>query len=105
MNRRHISLHLTPWAPGVGAQAIGDKRRWIAMWSVTPAQAAASLAQRLERSPGALFAQARHDDVEILGRVPGEPAPVVLALAAFGLTADELMAAFAGLTQAQRIAA
>ncbi len=98
MSRRHVSISLTPWAPGVEGAAIGDRRRWIAMWSVTPAQALADLCLRLERSAQAVYFRAAHDDIEILGRVAGEADPVVLALVGYGLSVSDLDEARAQLT-------
>lgn len=103
MSKRHVSIGLTPWAPGCGAAAIGDRRRWITMWSVTPGQAVGALCARLRRSADQLTARAALEpigdaagpEVEILGDVPGEPDKVVLAIVAYGLTLDELSTALA----------
>ncbi|CAN5889440.1 hypothetical protein BH11PSE1_BH11PSE1_10550 [soil metagenome] len=99
--KRHVSIGLTPWAPGCGAAAIGERRRWITMWSVTPAQALGALCGRLRREAVQLTVRAAlapigegaDPEVEILGDVPGEPDKVVLAIVAYGLTLDELSAA------------
>lgn len=99
--KRHVSIGLTPWAPGCGAAAIGDRRRWITMWSVTPTQAVGELCGRLRREARQLTARAANapigdgqaPEVEILGDFPGEPAPVLLAIIAYGLTLDEITAA------------
>lgn len=101
MSKHHVSIGLTPWAPGCGAAAIGDRRRWITMWSVTPGQAIGALCARLRREASQLTARIAVEpigdgvepEVEILGDVPGEPEKVVLAIIAYGLTLDQLTAA------------
>jgi len=98
--RRHVSIHLTPYAPRCEKVGIGDQRRWCAYWSVTPAQAVGELCLRLGVSPGALTCRdgpAGTDDIEILGPVADQGGRVLLALVEHGLTTAEIQTALEGL--------
>lgn len=105
MSRRHVSIHLTPFAPGVGAVPVHDPARQVQHWSKTPAWILQDLAGRLELTPDRLSTRAHADDIEILGPSPHAHGPVVLALVSYGLTLDEVAGALAGLAQGRRVAA
>ncbi len=95
---RHVSVHLTPFAPGVAAAAIGERRRWMALWGVTPTQALDALADRLDRRPPALTPRLGPDgELEICAFVDGGLQP--LALVPDGLTLDEARQALGDLKQ------
>lgn len=103
-NRRHVSIHLTPYAPGVGEAAIGDRARWIAQWSVTPELAMAHLCHRLKVEPMGVTALEHGLDIEIRARVAGEAQPVVVAIIAYGLDLAEILAALAQISTARAAA-
>jgi hypothetical protein len=103
MTKRHVSIHLTPFAPGVGEAAIGDNRRWLVMWTVTPAMALAHLCHRLQVEPWALTVAVAGDDLELHGpSAEASGGSAVLALVAYGLDAGEVRAALDQLAQARR---
>lgn len=95
----NVSICLTPHAFPPGAcPPYADEARWVRAWALNPAKPMALLAQRLARPPAALSAHAvEGDDIEIRATVPHEPDPVVVALVAFGLTAEQCDAGLAEL--------
>jgi hypothetical protein len=105
VSRRHVSIHLTPYAPGVGAAPVHAPERQVQHWSKTPAWILQDLAARLEVGADQLVARAHADDLEILGPSPHAAGPVVLALVSYGLDLDEVAGALAGLAQGRRVAA
>jgi hypothetical protein len=105
MSRRHVSIHLTPYAPSVGAEAIGDRVRWMTMWRVTPAQAIAELCNRVQTLPGRLKVRSHAEDIEILGPSAHGAGDVLLALVKHGLTVEEVASVLEGLANGRRVAA
>lgn len=103
-DRRNVSLCLTPYAPGVGSEHIGSKARWITLWSAPLGRVALEICKRLDRAPDALFARRAELDVEICGRVEGEPEPVPLALVAYGVSEDDLNTGLQALSARRRAA-
>lgn len=104
--KRHVSIHLTPFAPGVGAAAIGDKRRWMTFWSVAPARAMAELCHRLRVEPHDLVLAVAPDAIELTGPSPaidGARAPI--ALITYGLELGEIREALSTITAARQKAA
>ena len=101
-----VTLHLTPFAPDVARVAIGDQRRWMALWSVAPVKAMAEVAQRLRVHPSRLSIHegagppGDHDDIEIRGPASGHAGDQVLALIAAGLSGPQARAALAELQAA-----
>ena len=116
--RVSCSIWLTPFAPGLDGPAPAaaplDPARpaWMVFWSAPIDAVMLAIAQRLALHPGRLSLRTGdgppggHDDVEICGPVPGHDAPQVLALVAYGLTANDaregLDRACARLLDAQR---
>lgn len=108
--RRHVSIHLTPYAPGVERAAMHDRARWISHWSKAPAWVMQDLCERLQVGADKLTARPGPegtDDIEILGPSAAAPgaAAVCLALVNYGLDLAEISGALAGLAQGRRAAA
>jgi hypothetical protein len=102
--KRHVSIHLAPWAPDVDPFRLADDRRWIHHWSVTPARSLAALLDRLGRTPAEIrIKQTALQDVAIGAEVTGEGGVIEVKPLAFvyqGLTEAELKAARAELIRA-----
>lgn len=98
--KRHVAVHLAPWAPDVDPFRLADNRRWLHYWSVDPVTALRELLDRLGRSPGAVgIRQTPLGDIAIAAKVPGD---------AYAETAEEvrpLAFVYAGLTEAELKAA
>ena len=71
--RRHVGVHLTPFAPGIRSLPLGHPRRWATLWSRTPRGAVAATLNRLGLSPQAV-AVAPEAGVQTTSEVLSEPA-------------------------------
>jgi hypothetical protein len=109
VSRRHVSIHLTSYAPDVERVAMHDPARWISHWSKSPAWVMQNLCERLQVAADAVSVRPGPDgtdDIEILGPSAAAPgAPVCLALVNYGLEVAEIAGALAGLAQGRRAAA
>lgn len=93
--KRDVTFHLTPFAPGLNATPVGDRRRTYTVLNRRPGQALNALLRKLEIDA---------DLVEVSPAINGEPVihPVGLphepwAFVWEGLALTELITALAGL--------
>lgn len=104
-----ISVHLTPFAPGVERLPIDDKRRWATFYGKSVDQVVRSTLTRLKLNPANCRAAQEGTDAALMAPVPPELLKLVSsghgeivphALFWDGLTADQLRTALNTLAEA-----
>ena len=92
-DRRKILVHLTPFAPRILPDAgLTHPSRWASYHGVTPIQAVARLAERLERKPARLAFRLAGDAQDVEAFDPSVPADI-LAILTEGISCAEAEAA------------